>query len=245
MLIATILPTKYLDLEDESRYHLALAHQIDKDLTYAYFFLRQSKRGAFVMMDNGAAEYGVPMDIDMLISAADLIDCQEMVLPDFIHDYRATLNKSWYAMQHIRKKNKSIGLMGVPHGETVNEWISCAKEMLEWDINTIGISKFIVPTPFQSRLEAIMSVPGLIESNKDIHLLGYTNIIDILDIKKALLDRIRGIDSSIPTLFAQIGKLIDGGRPDIKLDLDAVVDRGLLERNVSVWKASCETSTWS
>jgi hypothetical protein len=90
-----------------------------------------------------------------------------------------------------------------------------------------------------------MSVPGLIESNKDIHLLGYTNIIDILDIKKALLDRIRGIDSSIPTLFAQIGKLIDGGRPDIKLDLDAVVDRGLLERNVSVWKASCETSTWS
>jgi hypothetical protein len=241
--IATILPTEYLWLEDGNSYHLTLAHQVKKSLADAFFFRRQARNGAFVICDNGAAEYGVPMGIDELLPVVKMIGCQELVLPDTIYDTEATLGLSHEALMRAYEEMPDLHLMAVPHGKSAWEWISCAREMLLWGIDTIGISKFIVPSLFTSRVEAIRALPELIYNTRyiDIHLLGYTGVKgEIAEIERLFSGRVRGIDSSLPTLYTQIGQELRDERPNIKLDLDAEVDEKLLKKNIQRWKELCK-----
>ena len=238
MEIATILPTRHLWLEDGSEYHLCLAHQIVKDIGYAAFFRKQVNKGKFVILDNGAAENGVPMSLDDLLMCVSFIGCHEMVLPDTIGDSEATLNLSGEAALKIRK-NDPIRLMAVPQGKSAGEWAACLKEMLTWDIDTIGISKFTVPGLFTSRAEALEAL-FYYHGSKDIHLLGYTGVPgEVQDIERRFPGKVRGIDSSIPTLYTQLGYKMDIGRPDVELDLDAELDQTLLRENIWRWKSLC------
>ena len=241
MKIATILPTAHIWLEDEADYHLCLAHHLRRDMIYTFFFRKQVRDKRYVIMDNGAAENGIPMKIDSLLSLVEVIECQEIVLPDTIHDAEATLKSSYAAVIKTRKVSSGLKIMTVPHGKNVEEWRACVYEMFLWDIDTIGISKFIVPNLFPSRVEALISVQELILSDKDIHLLGYTGVKDeISEIEERFPGRIRGVDSSIPTLYAQRGEeMKDSGRPEIDLRLDAKLDEELLKRNIRRWKESC------
>lgn len=243
MKIATILPTKHLYIEDRSDYHLCLAHHVCEDLTYTFFFRRQVRRGAFVMLDNGAAENGVPMEAKAIAALADMIGCNEIVLPDTIYKKDDTLRLSHKAIQIIRDECSlaDVKLMAVPQGDTPLRWKSCLIEMLSWGVDTIGISKFIAPKLFPSRLQALLEVPILLESKCDIHLLGYTGVEgEISAIDTLIPNRIRGIDSSIATLYAHQHEMLrDRGRPDIPLDLNAELEESWININVRRWKKLC------
>lgn len=241
MQIATILPTAHLNLEDGNPYHLCLAHQIKGNLTYAFFFRKQVKDGAFVICDNGAAESGTPMDIESLLPIAEMIGCRELVLPDTIYDAKVTLRTSYKALKKAREEMPALNLMAVPHGRSAEEWVSCLKEMMTWDINTIGISKFIAPKLFASRAEAL-EVLHYYYRDIEVHLLGYTGVwSEVQEIERSFPGRVRGIDSSLPTLYAQIGQELRGERPNIKLNLDAELDEELLKENIRRWKELCST----
>ena len=181
------------------------------------------------------------MRMDELIPIIDMIGCQEMVLPDKIYDAEATVRLSGAAIRKVQKELPGLKLMAVPHGKSMEEWKACVYAMLLWDVSTIGISKFIAPKIFPSRVGALLTVPRLIEGNKEIHLLGYTGVKgEIVEIEKCFPGRIRGVDSSIPTLYAQIGKeMEDSGRPVVELNLDAMPNEDLLKRNIKRWKESC------
>lgn len=247
MKIATILPTRYVWLEEDEPYHLCLAHQVKKDLTYASFFRKKVRDGAFVICDNGAAEFGVPISIDELLPIVKMLGCTELVLPDTIGDMEATLLQSWRAFNKAHKEDPNLGLIAVPHGRDRNEWSACAEEMLRWGVDTIGISKFLVPKVFPSRADAIREIVRLMfetDRKVDVHLLGYTGIEnEIRDIGWLFPSTVRGIDSSIPTLYAQIGQEMKDERPDVALDLDAEVDEDLLKRNIKRWREICSTSS--
>ena len=244
MRIATILPTKHLWLGDGSPYHLCLAHQAKKSLAYAFFFRKQVRDGKYVILDNGAAEYGVPMSIDELLPVAEMIGCQELVLPDVVGNGNATLHLSWEAYRKLHDV-KELRCMAVPHGRTTKEWTNCAKEMSSWGVDTLGISKFIVPSIYTSRLYAIEDIQEIVWDSDmaDTHLLGYTGVRgEVQDIERLFPDRVRGIDSSLPTLYAQIGQELKDERPDVKLNLDVEVDEELLKRNIKRWKELCQVS---
>jgi len=243
MRIATILPTSYLFLEKKSDYHLCLAHQVKKDPIYAEFFKMQVTRGAFVIQDNGVVETGTPLNIDELVSLADQIKCQEMILPDFIYDLTKTLRMSLSALRYVRDKlSREMRLMAVPQGDTQGKWVACVREMLSWNIDTFGITRFLVPKVFSSRLLALESVPELLKSNKEIHLLGCPeNPREIAEIDKAFLGRIRGVDSGIAAIYTQAGQVLAGDKPDRVIDLDAkLLDEGLLKSNIRIWKGGCK-----
>lgn len=246
MKISTILPTSYLFLEAESDYHLCLAHQVKKDPDYADFFWRRAANGAFVIMDNGIVETGSPLSIEELVSLADLIECQEMVLPDSIGNADETIERSFRALrsagpQHIC----GLSLMAVPQGSTPDEWIECVREMLLWNVDTIGITRFLVPKVFPSRSEALKRVPELIASDKDIHMLGCPgHPREIAEIDKAFPDRIRGVDSGIAAIYTQVSTIMrnDGqSKPNQVIDLDTIdLNEEILKRNIAFWKDECQ-----
>lgn len=241
--IATIVPIAHLDLERNSDYHLCLAHIADHNAAYFSFYRRQSLMAHFVILDNGAAENGQSMNIEDLMSIAISIRCREMVLPDVICDRASTLKRSREALDLINEAGIEVMKMVVPQGNTAKEWISCVREMLEWNVNTFGISKFITQKLFGSRVEALEAVPELIDSKMAIHLLGYTGDgKEVSNIRNRFRGRIRGIDSSIATLYAQRGEVMPlSGRPEGEaLNLDAIVDEKLLERNIEKWRMICQ-----
>ena len=245
MKIATILPTHYLGLESNNDYHLCLAHLMG-DKEYARFFKEQSRKGRFVMMDNGVVETGVPMQMNELIDLAIQWDVWEVILPDAINDMDQTILRGakgmfdYFRLRH--KMNFDFHLAAVPQGDTKEEWVACVKEMLTWPIRTIGISRFVMKY-YNSRLEALNAVPELIASDKQIHLLGCPGDPDeMFQIRCAFPGRIRGVDSGIAAMYTQEGMYMGDGQPKPIVELDFQgqgLDEDLLIRNVDFWRARC------
>ena len=240
MKLATILPTKYLYLEDGADYHLCLAHQLKKDPKYAEFFKLQAARGAFVIMDNGVVETGVPLEIQELKGLTERIGCNEMVMPDYIYNATETIRLSKYAVSYMRLTSPNMRLFVVPQGSSPLAWESCVMEMLSWEIDTIGISRFVVPRVYNSRLEALRRVPCLMQSDKEIHLLGCPeDPAEIAQIEEAFPGRIRGVDSGIAAIYAQDGIVVCNwdSKPDRVIDLDnQEMSTEILKRNIREWK---------
>ena len=245
MQIATILPTRHLDL-DNSQYHLCLAHHLDKDPAYKAFFRQKAIDEHFVIMDNGACENGKAMRIEDLYMLAISIGCQEIVLPDEISEGAITIHRSYDGYKFLEKVGYTEKLMVVPQGHTAKEWIACIEMMLvmPWKIDTVGISRFIVPKFFPTRTDALLAVPKLLYSDKDIHLLGCPETPnEISDVRETFPGRIRGVDSGIAAIYTQEGlKFLDGPKPARMINLEADLDLVLLQENISSWKQGCVPS---
>jgi len=235
MQIATILGIPHLHLEQESRYHLCLAHLLG-DERYRTFFSEKAQRGDIVIMDNGTVETGVPLAMENLIILAKWVGVTELILPDIIRNMGKTLKlgesaiSCWYG--------EPAHLMAVPQGSTKLEWLSCLDEMLFYPIKTIGISKFVCNI-FEDRFEALSSSKRLMNSEKAIHILGCNgDIREIKKIKEAFGDRIRGIDSGIANIYACAGMRMSDGepKPQVELDFHRAVDEDLLKENIQYWK---------
>lgn len=259
MKIATILPTKHLSLEADSDYHMCLAHLMNND-EYRKFFEWQVARGAHVIMDNGVVETGEPLPAHKLFEIAAASGITEMTLPDKINDRMVTshlhasalkLQNEYYHRIDVEKVPESVQkVMLIPQGCDKGDWVSSVYEMLTLakkypeTVSAIGISKFCVgENLFESRLEALQSVPWLINSDLDIHLLGCPGSpAEMMKITIEFPDRIRGVDSGLPVFYTLAGKKLTyhSDRPQgIELDFDHEFDqfdRRLLESNVRMWK---------
>jgi hypothetical protein len=243
MEICTILPTAHLGLESESQFHLCLAHQMIQDQKYRAFFLKMSSEGKWATMDNGSAEGHAPMHIDSLLDLAGEIKCSEIVLPDHLFDRKATLAHSRGAMLWYQANYKEgfPQLLAVPHGDTPQEWVKCVEEMVTWEaVKCIGISRFLVPRIFQNRVEALHKVPMLIDSTKEIHILGCPGSpAEISRIDSLFPGRIRSVDSGIAAIYTQAGRKLTMGspKPNEVIDLNrGYLDDTLLKENIHQWK---------
>jgi hypothetical protein len=245
--VATILPTAHLDLDD-SDYHMCLAHLLG-DQRYSDWFAARAAEGHHVLMDNGAAEAGIPMEAERLFELATRIGATEMTLPDVIRDSAKTRRLHLAASDLAESYN--VRLMGVPQGRTQQEWASCARFMVDCadllGIGAIGVSKFQYGV-WRDRAEAILAVPGLLDSGLEIHLLGCwgADPTEAHRTAAALPDGlVRGIDSGIAAIYAQEGRalLLDGSDrsndPGHNLDFSRELSgRGLkmLELNIQIWR---------
>ena len=244
---ATILPTAHLDLSANDTYHLCLAHLMLLKDTYRSFFTQMAlKPNRHVIMDNGVVENGQPMGDDLLLLLSRDTHITEMILPDLIFDSASTLRMSESAIKVCQDREIDVSLMAVPQGRNRKEWRSCCREMLQWPVRSIGISKFVLEY-YESRSEALEDIPELIQSKKEIHILGCPgHPREIAKIDEKFEHRIRGVDSAIALAYTQGG--LYGGlhpeRPDVTLDLEdgSSLDRRLLERNRAWWIHTCRTT---
>lgn len=239
--IATILPIPEMWREQDSDYHMALAHLADSPI-YSEFFRKQSERGAFVLMDNGVVETGKAMQVRDLFRVGREIKATQICLPDKIFDCKTTLRLHEDAVRTDRNGCES-SFMAMPQGRNLDEWIKCATRMVEkaddWGVRAIGITKFLEGM-VHHRSEAILAVPGLIESDLDIHLLGClgNDPFEAYITGMALRNRIRGVDSGMAAIWTQAGLLVgQDPRPKIELDFDNPSQSNLLLRqNIIRWK---------
>lgn len=241
MKIATILPLVWLSLEEKSHYHMCLGHLMEANFHYRDFFRKRAHMGCHVIMDNGVVETGVPMGAEQLLRLTHDCEITEVILPDQIGDRDATLKLGHAAFRFGFYKYGMTAdkFMAVPQGKDAASWMSCAREMLNWPVRSIGISKFVLKH-FPSRLEALYHVPEVLASHKEIHLLGCPGDPgEIAQIEQTWPYRIRGVDSVIAAAYTAAGMSMASGasRPTIEIDLldGRDLNGSLLRKNRQWW----------
>ena len=246
MKAATILPTHYLPLIEDTDYHMCLAHLIGKDEKYTEFYKQIGKDSSkYLIMDNGVVE-GDQRPITEIVKKAIYVNANEIILPDVMLDKDATLEKSYDALQYI-KDNFPLKIMAVPQGKTIDEWLDCAITMIDWDIDCLGIPKVLTKLGGRDARLEVLKMLGNKTRGLDIHLLGcWNSSIELTMIASAELNRevrpIRGVDSVLAYVYSREGLLIsDADRPAGYVDFSAHdVEEDLLKRNIFLWQMSCE-----
>ena len=229
--MASIVPQNLLDFTKDADIHMALACFVGEPdyRNYTEFFQKKRKPDSFLIMDNGVIE-GKPMSFEECIKRAELINADEIVLPDVYKDHTGTYNAIKEAIEYALKYDffdYRFRFMAVPQGDSMEDWVACAEEIIRdfgMHISTIGIPKHLVDTCKErdARLIAISNlydkVPNLGEW--DIHLLGcWRTPLEVLMCTKAseqgIIPTIRSCDSAIPYVYARNGmRFSDDDRPD-------------------------------
>lgn len=230
MQMASIVPQNFLEMTAEANFHMALACFIGEEGYEKYTeFFRNRKEGSFCVLDNGVIE-GKPMPFAECVHRAELINADEIVLPDVYRDnhgtYEAVKEAIDYYVQNDMFDNR-FRLMVVPQGNSMEDWLDCAVNLLNdfgTHISTVGIPKHLIETCNErdGRLIAISNLyerfPDLHEW--DIHLLGcWKTPLEVLVCAKAseqgIIPHIRSCDSAIPYVYARNGlRFSDDDRPD-------------------------------
>lgn len=250
MKAAAIVPQAYLPLTWDNDYHLALAHMIDAPHfeEYTFFYRRVGQRAdKFLILDNGLIE-GNPRPLVELLEKADRIGADELVLPDVFRDSKATYKAVYESLRTMDMLHTEVRTMAVAQGNTLEEWVENAKELLQLPINTLGVPKVLVGIAGRDgRLAALQQIQEEIQaSGVQIHLLGcWESPLEIKVIENYInqgkLIRVRGVDSALPYVYAKAGmRMSDGERPQGPIDfLDKDTDKTILNYNLVMWQAEC------
>lgn len=242
MYVATILPTRYLDLIEKDNYMLCLAQYVEQDGIYREFF--RTKKKGFLIIDNGVAE-GERCSIESIAESAAWVGADEIILSDVVGNKDETLDDSFQSLEfYLSRFDNSVQYMAVPQGRNLVEWTECAKRFCEdYRIRTIGISKFLTNScgPY-ARLQALQSLLPFI-NDRDIHLLGcWDNVFEPLSInmwcKENQVTNLRGVDSGIAYSYTEQGKYI--WEDDRSYNIPTVkINYNRLRLNVMRWRRSC------
>lgn len=153
-----------------SKYQFALCHEALRDAEYRQLYADYAKQpGAFVILDNGAFELG-SSDIDVnLVEMTKAIEPQEIVLPDrmFMADATVAMSKRFKERHPTLCANRSIA--GVAHGRNHEEFLHCAKELIE----EVGVDVIMIPKDYEAWSGGRDVLVAMLQCfKKPIHLLG-------------------------------------------------------------------------
>ncbi len=247
MKVASIVPIPYLHLVDGKPYQMCLAHLAYQDSEYAEFYRRQREKGCFVLLDNGAAEKS-QLSLDQLLQVVEMVNPNELILPDEIYNTRTTLDRSYRAIHRIKQLGMDVQLMAVPQGETFQDWIDCATSMAEWPIQTIGVSKFMSYKLGQcARFGLLGAIVGyLLRRGIRAHMLGCAydpRETAAMQLDLLLCKAIRGTDSSMPYVYAhQKLNMYEAVRQDVPRSQEEVdfydnsTSVPLIAANIQIWE---------
>jgi len=250
--IATIVPIPHLDLVEDDHYHLVITKLMLTKLPYYDFYEKRAHEGKFIIVDNGAAEgesatiEDVCTVAEALVKHSDSRKCVEIQLPDYFFDKDKTLEKSLEGLEVVKDRGWEGSIQGVPQGRNFREWVECAEEMLKWkEITCIGIPKNLVHTGGAlGRLRAIrwMMDSGAVDKVA-IHLLGcWTDPREVGMIYNTVGKYVRGVDSGIATIYAQVELELDPiwfPKPKKTVNFTKAVNHNLLKWNIIRWRDLC------
>jgi len=180
-------------------YHLVLAQHFE-DTEYRTWYQAAARRGDFIIVDNGAAEYGKSMEPLYLSAAAEELGASEIVMPDVLKNAHSTLSATLEAVDVIPEKNR----MCVPQGESWEAWIYCLEQQVHIGCATIGVAK-LYEGYSGGRLYALEEIRRRgYHLTHHVHLLGcYAAPVEEVTQVMNQYPWVRGIDTAAPIAYAQ------------------------------------------
>ena len=244
--IATIVPIVHLGLIAEHTRFMALVHLL-KHGEYNAFYEARIGEGKWTILDNSTVELDKPWPIQQYVADAMRLGAHEILMQDYLYDKKFTLAAAEDGIKIAEAAGYTGQIMGVPQGDTQEEWVECLEEMLALGLHSIGISRRYLDKFGMSRLFACYVTKHISEEmNVDvsIHLLG-AGLPAEMEVAPCLrLPYVVGVDSAMPSYFAKAGWPIsfNAVRPDAQRDLENdKYDVDLLKRNIASWRALCAT----
>jgi hypothetical protein len=224
MKVALITPTKYLDMAEEQKVQMSLAHRVLADRTYAAWFKRLPRRGSLpplVIMDNSLIELGYALPLSDILQAAEMCGAGEIILPDVFRDGERTVEAVQAALTEIKQTTSAVpfGKMAVAHGRSREEWLWCFDTLSEMEgVDTIGIPKVldeIWQPGGRIGCTQYLERTGRIDTRaRSYHLLGiWTDPVEILC--QAHHDWIRSVDTALAFHAGMLGiRFTEHGLPN-------------------------------
>lgn len=264
MKTALIPPIPHLGQFATGGIHLLLSHLVKAYPEYERHYSERATAGDYLILDNSAHEFGVGNGMAELMAQARALGAEEVVVPDVLFDWRATVESakaavSWLNSTPGKKAWELAGrprLMYVPQGDGRSQWARCLQKLMfahqdldgEHGPPVIGISK--------DYYNLRGSLAGLIDEfvrewyefeRADVHCLGWpTSLWDLADVAR---DHpwVRSTDSAKPFVYAKAGILLEPGgkvpqypRRDKRYFDDPLTDNSLevAVRNAQVFEAA-------
>ncbi len=239
MLFAPIVPPSICEILTDlpSEYHFALGQELTRSDKYLNQYKLLGNNGAFIIVDNGAAEYDSTVPFRDIVSVANHVGASEIVMPDVLLDCNETISRT------TNRRNLALVTperrMIVPQGTTIREWYKCLVELdarLQGAYQSIGVAKHLeVLSGGRPGLLRIIQQYGL--GGHPIHLLGVYLSFG-MEVYECWITRvpIRGIDTGFPVALAQLGvgmwdeALVPPRR--VSLDWSAETDHKLALQNI-------------
>lgn len=235
MQLINIFPLGNICLEHTQDMHMYLTHMVEKYPMYA-----STARDAqgYKILDNSLIELGGAVDLERVLSAAEIIGADEIILPDVFRGGPATVKAVKEALQYLTNKwpNRDwpFKLMAVAHGATVEEWYECYKQLIAMpDVDVIGIPKVLAKMHPKGRPYFVNELCDL--HRKPHHLLGlYYSVAEFADYHN--LEWIRSCDTVLLGFMAKHEMAILGVRPDgFTVDLENdVIDYSKVKSDLSL-----------
>jgi len=232
-------PLAHLELADYGEIFFAIAHHVMEYSGYAKLYRERSDKGKFVIVDNGAYEKLTPLPPDELISQAKVVKAKEVIAPDILQKPILTLDltKSFLSTLSTNER-KQFRIMGVPQSKRREGWINEYMKMIQLDIDTVGIPKWL-----RHRDVIVQRLLHLnkLDFSKDHHLLGIDHMDELCLMPNYL---IRSIDTKLPIhLGINLLSIESVQRPDdtdyFYQRLDANQIRHVLD-NITEFKRICD-----
>jgi hypothetical protein len=218
MEFSPVLPIPFYPQVDHGTVHFVQAHLLkplidEGDVEYVNWFKERGVYNAYhtVILDNGCIELGEP-DMESLVAVANRIEPDIVICPDMLSD--STTTRNLYKEYSDVVRLLAPTMMVVPQGETVEEWVSCAKVLLAWDNAAndalgrcaIGVPKILDSYP-GGREYALAWLQYYLSdiSQYYVHLLGiHEDVGELRNISKfSWLD---SVDSTLPFAHAYNGQ---------------------------------------
>lgn len=216
MRVAIIAPVTHLMLSVKGDIGFCLAHELVAHPETKKFWRKAHTWTDLVIMDNGAFEHGIPLDIEELVKIAKGTDVNEIVLPDIPDKPLESYLLSKSALETLSSKMvRKYRWMYVPHGRSLPDYVKNyenAKHL--YDITgpnlTIGLSILDLWKWNLIGLKRHLVVAYLIKKGKFMyhihhHLLGLDCPAELTAYKGSI---IRSVDTSLPISLAVSGKLL-------------------------------------
>ena len=242
--ISTIVPVAHLGLTFDHARFLALVHLL-RIPDYRQFFEERVEAGKYVILDNSTVELGEPWAMEDYLAEAMSIGAHEILLPDWLHNSNRTLDAAESGLRRIENSGYSGRIMGVPQGDSQEDWIDCLEEMLGMGITSIGISRRYLDKFGESRLFACHVTYYLAQAMNievSIHLLGAGLPLEVEVAPCLRLPFVVGVDSAVASYFSGAGQNLRSGaiRPDFERDLETdEYDAELIASNIAWWRILC------
>jgi hypothetical protein len=151
----------------------------------------------FKLLDNGEAE-GSPCPLDKLFDIAYKVKADEIVIPDTIKDWRATVQQA-NEFRPYAENHREYRYMGVVQGDDYESFSRCLEGFILLDyIDTIGVPRHMVQT-----LGSDAARIGFVDmmdaefASMPVHCLGANSNVKEVQMLKHHRN-VRGIDTSLP-----------------------------------------------
>lgn len=213
MKLINIFPLGNLCMEYSQDMHMFLTHLVEK---YPMYATTAAEVSGYKILDNSLIELGGSVSIERVISAANRIDADEIILPDVFQDGPGTLQAVCEALKTLEKiypqRNWPYKLMAVAHGRDEEEWLACYQKLLDMhDIDVVGIPKVLAKMHPQGRPYFVNNFCKL--NIKPHHLLGlWYSMSEFVEYNN--LESIRSCDSVLLGYMAKNHLSYYGTRPD-------------------------------